>query len=160
MVLIFHFKKDPTTKLKAKTLKQLKVLQDTEFIDDKLHYYLKSTDSSAPRLYGQTKIHKPGVPIRSVASQSGSPLYSLNKYIGNILKAYVKDENNIVNNSTMISDYIRNVPSKDDETMVSIGIPFFYTNIPITDIVNKIKDYVNNDDQFTRKSFLIQLIWF
>ena len=68
MVLIFHFKKDPTTKLKAKTLKQLKVLQDTEFIDDKLYYYLKSTDSSAPRLYGQTKIHKPGVPIRSVAS--------------------------------------------------------------------------------------------
>ena len=56
----------------------------------------------------------------------------------------------------MISDYIRNVPSNDDETMVSIGIPILYTNIPIIDIVNKIKDYVNNDDQFTRKMAIPQ----
>ena len=33
-------KKDPTTKIKAKTLKQLKVLKDNEFIDNKLYYYL------------------------------------------------------------------------------------------------------------------------
>ena len=33
-------KKDPTTKIKAKTLKQLKVLKDNEFTDNKLYYYL------------------------------------------------------------------------------------------------------------------------
>ena len=32
------FKKDPTTKIKAKTLKQLKALKDNEFIDNKLYY--------------------------------------------------------------------------------------------------------------------------
>ena len=58
--------KDPTTKIKAKTLKQLKVLKDNEFIDNKLYYYLKPTDSPAPRFYGQPKIHKPGVPIRPI----------------------------------------------------------------------------------------------
>ena len=42
-------KEDPTTKIKAKTLKQLNVLNDNEFIDNKLYYYLKPTDSSAPR---------------------------------------------------------------------------------------------------------------
>ena len=42
-------KKDPTTKIKSKTLKQLKVLKDNEFTDNKLHYYLKPTDSPAPR---------------------------------------------------------------------------------------------------------------
>ena len=67
-------KKDPTTKIKAKTLKQLKVLKDNEFIDNKLYYYLKPTDSPAPRFYGQPKIHKPGVPIRPIVSYSGSPL--------------------------------------------------------------------------------------
>ena len=41
-------KKDPTTKIKTKTLKQLKVLKDNEFIDNKLYYYLKPTDSPAP----------------------------------------------------------------------------------------------------------------
>ena len=33
-------KKDPTTKNKATTLKQLKVLKDNEFIDNKLYYHL------------------------------------------------------------------------------------------------------------------------
>ena len=105
----------------------------------------------APRFYGQPKIQKPGVPIRSIVSYSDSPLYSLNKYITNILKAYVKDENNNANNSTMFCNYIRNVHIEDNKIMVSFGVTSLYTNIPIIDMLNIIKDYVNNDDQFTRK---------
>ena len=45
-------KKDPTTKAKTKTLKKLKVLKDNEFIDYKLCYYLKPTESPTPRFYG------------------------------------------------------------------------------------------------------------
>ena len=60
---------------------------------NKLYYYLKSTDLPGLRFYGQPKICKPGVPVRPMVSYSGSPLYNLNKYIANILKAYVKDEN-------------------------------------------------------------------
>ena len=55
-------KKDPTTKIKTKTLKQLNILKNNEFIDNKLYYFLTPTDSPAPRFYGQPKIHKPGVP--------------------------------------------------------------------------------------------------
>ena len=110
-------KKDSTTKIKAKTLKQLKVLKDNEFIDNKLYYYLKPTDSPAPKFYGPPKIHKPGVPICLTVSCNDSLLYSLNKYIANILKTYVKDENNNAKNSTMFSNYIRNVPIEDDEIM-------------------------------------------
>ena len=45
MVHINYLKKDPTTKIKTKTLKQLKVLKDNEFIDNRLYYCLKRTDS-------------------------------------------------------------------------------------------------------------------
>ena len=38
---------NPTSKIKAKTLEQLKALEDNEFIDQ--NYYLKPTDSPAPR---------------------------------------------------------------------------------------------------------------
>ena len=81
-------KKDPTTKIKTKTLKQLKVINENQIINNKLYYYLKPTDSSASRLYGQPKIQKPEVPIRPIVSHSGSPLQNLKKYIANILKAY------------------------------------------------------------------------
>ena len=149
-------KKDPTTKIKAKTLKQLKILKDNEFIDNKLYYYLKPTDSPAPRFYGQPKIHKPGVPIRPIVSCSGSPLYNLNKYIANILKTYVKHENNNAKNSTTFSNYIQNVPIEDDEIMVSFDVTSLYTNIPIIDTLNIIKDYVHSDDQFARKTAIPQ----
>ena len=79
-------KKDPTTKIKTKILKQLKVLKNNEFIDNKLYYYLKPADSPAPRFYDHPKIRKPGVPIRPIVSCSGSPFYNRNKYKPNILR--------------------------------------------------------------------------
>ena len=148
-------KKDTTTKIKTKTLKQLKVLKVNEFIDNKLCYYLKPTDSPAPRFYGQPKIQNPGAPIRPIVSYRGSPLYNLSKYIANIFRAYVKDENNNAKNSTTFSNYIRNVAIEDDEIMVSFDITFLYTTIPIIDTLNIIKDYVNSD-QFTRKTAIPQ----
>ena len=149
-------KKDPTTKIKTKTLEQLKVINENQIINNKLYYYLKPTDSSASRLYGQLKIQKPEVPIRPIVSHSGSPLYNLKKYIANILKAEnnnvkdVKDEDNNVKNSTTFSNYIRNVPIEDKEIMVSFDVTSLYTNIPIIDTLNITKDYLNDDDQFTR----------
>ena len=44
-------KKDPTTKIKAKALKQLKARKDNEFIHNKLSYYLKCTDSPASHCF-------------------------------------------------------------------------------------------------------------
>ena len=149
-------KKDPTTKIKVKTMKQLKILKNNEFIDNKLYYYLKPTYSPAPRFYGQPKIHKPGIPIRPVVSYSGSPLYNLNKCIANFLKAYVKHENSNAKISTTFSNYIRNVPIEDDEIMVSLDVTSLYTNIPIIDTLNIIKDYVHSDDQFARKTAIPQ----
>ena len=139
--------KDTTTKIKAKTSKQSKVIKDNKFIDNKI-YYLKSTDSPVPRFYGQPKINKLRVPIRPIVLYSGSLLYNLNKNIANGLK----DENNNAKNSITFSNYIRNVPVEDDEITVSFGATFLYTNIPIIDTLNVIKDYVNNNAQFTWKT--------
>ena len=108
----------------------------------------------------QDFLYKPGVPIRLIVSYSGSPLYNINKYIANILKAYVKDENKNIKNSTTFSNYISNVPIEDDEIMVSFYVTFFYTNIPIIDTLKLIKDYVNNDDQFTRKWLYLKTSFF
>ena len=69
---------------------------------------------------------------------------------------HVQDENNNAKNSTTFSNYIRYVPIEDDEIMVSFDITSLYTNTPIIDTLNIIKDYVNNDDQFTRKTAIPQ----
>ena len=83
-------------------------------------------------------------------------MYNLNKYVANILKANVADENNNTKNPTTFSNYIRNVPIEDDKIMVSFDVTSLYTNILVIDTLNIIKDYINNDDQFTRKTALPQ----
>ena len=40
--------------------------------------------------------------------------------------------------------------------MISFDLTSLYTNISISDTLNIIKDYVNNDDQFTRKTAISQ----
>ena len=72
--------------------------------------------------------------------------------MAHILKAYVKDENK----NAEFSNYIRNVPVEEDEIMASLEVIFLYTNIPTIDTLNIIKDYVNNEDQFTKKTAIPQ----
>ena len=136
-------KKVFTTKISAMTLKQLKALKDNNPIYNKLYYYLKATDSPAPRFYGHPKNTQPGVHISPIVSYSGFALCNLKKYIANILKTYVKDEYNNANSSTLFSNYIKSVPIKYDKIMVSIDVTFLYTNIPIIDTLNIIKDKHN-----------------
>ena len=50
--------KDPTTKIKTKTLEKLNIFKHNEFIENNLYYYLKPTDLLAIRFYGQPKPHK------------------------------------------------------------------------------------------------------
>ena len=94
MLIPICFRKTLTSQL------LLKALRDNEFIDNKLCYYLKPTDSFAPRFYVQPKIHQAGVPIHPTVSYIGSPLYNLNKYMADILKVYVKDGNNNIKKSS------------------------------------------------------------
>ena len=102
----------------------LKALKDGEYVD-KLYFYLKPANSPNSRFEVQPKLQKPGVSIRHIISYSGSILYNLNKYIADILKAYVEDKNKSAENSTTFSNYIRNVLIEDDETMVLFGVQFY-----------------------------------
>ena len=45
---------------------------------------------------------------------------------------------------------------EDDKAMVTFDVTSLYTNIPIVETINTIKDYVNNEDQFTRENAVSQ----
>ena len=57
-------------------------------------------------------------------------------------------------NSTKCSNYIRIVAIKDEEIMLLFNRTYLYTNIPVTNTSNIFKDYLNNNDIFTRKTTL------
>ena len=83
-------------------------------------------------------------------------LYNFSKCIANILKTYVKNKGRNTKNSNTFSHCIRNVSIEDDEMMLSFDVTSLQTNIPIYYSLNIIKDYVNNNDQFTNKTGITQ----
>ena len=46
-------------------------MENSEFTDNKLYYYLKVTHSTASRFYGHQRIHKPEVPVSPIVSYCG-----------------------------------------------------------------------------------------
>ena len=74
---------------------------------------------------------KPGDPTHIIVSYSGSSLHDLSKYIVNILKTDVKDENGNFKNYVTFSNYIRNIPIEDEEIMVSFALTYLYMNVHI-----------------------------
>ena len=83
-------------------------------------------------------------------------LYNLNKYMANIPKVEMPKMKIRTPRVLPFSNYIRNVSMENDEIMVSFDVTSLYTKTPIIDTLNIIKDYVNNDDQFTRKTAIPQ----
>ena len=57
---------------------------------------------------------------------------------------------------TTLFNYIGNVPVKDGKIMISFDVTSLYTIILIVHTVKIIKDYVHNDDQFTREAVIPQ----
>ena len=141
-------KEDPTTNVKTKTFKLLKVMKDNEFIDCKLYYYLIPATRLSP-----TQVRSSCI---SYCFISWLPVVQPYKYIADIFTTYIKDQNNNARNSATFSNYIWNVPIEDEKIMTSFDVTFLYKNIPIIDSLNITKDYVNNDDQFTRKTVITQ----
>lgn len=71
-----------------------------------------------------------------------------------------KDEN--AKNPITLFNYIRNVPIDVGKFMVLFDVTSLYGNILITDMLQMIKDYVNNSDQFSWKTAILEdefLIW-
>ena len=64
---------------------KLKRLENNREITNTLCNKLRPTHSQPPRIYGLLKIHRPDVPLRSIVSCIGSPIYQLSKHITSLI---------------------------------------------------------------------------
>ena len=79
-------KKDPTESLARKLDAILKKLLKENKISKQFHNNSRVLHPKAPQIYGLPKIHKPGNPLRPIASFYGTPLSALHKQLSDVLK--------------------------------------------------------------------------
>lgn len=127
-----EIKRDPTNRLQEKNNKMVQEWMDEHTIDLKSASNLKIRNGIAPKIYGLPKIHKQNIPLRPIVSCIQSPLYSLQKYLTNILVNIVGKTKYHVKDSWEFAAFIKQQIIPPGYKIISLDVISLYTNIPTT----------------------------
>ena len=100
----------------------------------------------SPRLYGLPKIHKPSTPIRPVVSYVNAPTQKVAKTLNNLFRSLTnfKPLYSVINSMDFISK-VKNTPIPHNATLASFDVTSLFTNIPIPETIEIIKDILHQN---------------
>ena len=136
--------KDITSKLEKDVVKMLQSLRNKCLIDDSMFRKLKPIGCGIPKMYGLPKIHKDMCPVRPILSMVGSPTHALAQWLADILQPVNEAVSSFcVSDSFQFAESIRDT-DLSDLLMVSFDISALFTNVPVRETVNMIRDLVSS----------------
>jgi hypothetical protein len=94
---------------------------------------------------GLPKIHKANVPLRPIVSCRGTPLYNTAKLVARVIKPLVGKSSHHVENSQDLIKKLRNVNVSDNEIMASFDVTALFTNVPIKESIEIIRQRLMED---------------
>ena len=115
-------------------------------LDDYTKNKLIPKSSMMPPIYGTTKIHKQGAPLRPIVNTIGSPTYNLSKYLVEKLKPLAGNTFSFVKESTHLVRMMKEWKIEEKDILTSFDVISLYTKIPIDEAIEVIRDIVNNDE--------------
>ncbi|XP_075163163.1 uncharacterized protein LOC142235789 [Haematobia irritans] len=113
-------------------------------------YKLTSRTATAPRIYGLTKIHKEGTPLRPICSSINSPTYNVSKYITDILKNLTKDSKYNIKDGIEFKKRINQQTIHDNELLISFDVVSLFPSVPINLAIRTIKEKWAIMQEFTK----------
>ena len=135
-------KSDPTQKYQNEIKNLIK--QSNLVINNKNNSLINS-NPSAPKLRVNIKIHKKDFPIRPIVNYKSAPAYNLQKQLVNILheKLITNNQYNI-KNSVHLTNMLLKIPLSSTSKLISLDIKDMYTNIPIKETLEIIKNQLQS----------------
>lgn len=97
-----------------------------------------------PRFYSLAKIHKPGIPIRSVIAFYDAPHYNLSTFLANLIQKILETTEFFNKDSWHFKSKIDNVVMPNNNKIISLDIESVYTSIHHILIINCIQ--MNSND--------------
>ena len=143
-----EIKRNPTKTFHDKTKKIIK--KHSEFFKENNYnsYFMLPMNPRTPLLYSLIKLHKINKPIRPIISSCDSSTYKLSKFILNFFKDKIQFKPTYtINNRSDLIDSIRQTKLPKTFTLVSFDIENLYSNIPIAETLQLIKNIVNRTFQ-------------
>ena len=135
-----RLKKDPTATQETRLSRRLKGLEKDGELSGQLYHQLRPSGSQPPRIYGLPKIHKAEVPLRPIVSCIGAPSYQLSKHIASLISPLAGKTDSHVRNSKHFVEVMTGLRVEEDEMLVSFDVSSLFTNVPIGEAVQVIRD--------------------
>jgi hypothetical protein len=117
---------------------------------------LRQLNPTCPKIYGLPKIHKTDWPLRPIVSQIDSPTYKASRFLVDILQPLTGNTTSFVRDSTHFVHLLENVTLHEDELMVSFDVASLFTNVPVSETIDIIKQMVIQNDLPTEYMGLIE----
>nr|VZI28716.1 unnamed protein product [Spirometra erinaceieuropaei] len=90
----------------------------------------RAQETAVARFYGLPKVHREGVPLRSILSRKDTPAYGMAKWLFQRLKFLTADSYTTVCSSTQFLEKPKEINLLSNEVMVSFDVTSLFTSIP------------------------------
>jgi len=128
---------DKTEKVEKSLDQHLMHLMKSKQIEKWEYEAMTPDGSSRPRAYGLPKIHKQDVPLRPILSMSGSPQFSISKWLADMLAPVLsKYSTRCVKDSFEFGSIIRNTAVVPNAVMCSYDVVSLFTNVPLAETID------------------------
>ena len=115
---------------------------------------LYPTAENIPRIYGTPKIHKPGNKVRPIVDYTGTIGYQTSRALADILSPLVGGTEHHVLNSKHLADSLAEVMIEEGEIFNSHDVVSLFTNTPIAESLDVIRDRLERDDTLKKRTLL------
>ncbi|UYV77791.1 EPM2AIP1 [Cordylochernes scorpioides] len=125
--------------------KEIRNLQRQRTItEEELKNFISKMNTEA-YIYGLPKLHKPGIPLRTIVAYYLSPAAPLAKFLNSFLTPILRNSNNhtTINSIPTFIQEIWHTPYKDNHTMVSFDVVNLYPSLPHPLIIESTKNLLS-----------------
>ena len=142
---------DPTQHHRATIMATLLPMQN--YLPPSLYHRLSpSTTAQPPLMFGQPKVHKPGMPLRPIVSCRNSIFSALTKECGRILGPLVGNTPHHLKDSMDLVKKLRDVKLPSNYTLCSFDLCDMYTNIPQGRAMELLRDKLEADPDLSKRT--------
>ena len=118
-------------------------------LDKQTYNRIRPCGSKPGVMYGLTKIHKTGDPIRPIISSVGTYNYKVAKYLVEILTPLLDNNTTILKDTFDFVNKVSKIPVIDNQKIISFHIVSLFTNIPVNETIDIILKLCYTDNNKT-----------